>query len=1166
MTSTTYTGPNHGLQIGNNHGPVTAEFHQSYTTEDIDRFCLQDLCCPDSLVVKNRLKETKDKLLPQSFQWIFQDPQYQSWRNGADICLLWIKGGAGTGKTMMSIGLIEELSRARYESTVVTYSFCQNADSELNTLESIIKGLILQLINQQIDLRESLRRRWNTKNDRFNEDVTSWRTLWNILFEMLDRCDSSKIYMIVDALDECQDSGMADFLKLIVRNGLDYPAKIKWLLTSRPLDSAERALLAGHDQVQVSLDLNSKCVSQAVKAYISHKVAELSYRQRYGETLRREVETELSAKAEGTFLWVSLVCKRLESVRHDKALTIIQHLPPGLHPFYDRILNELSEGEPDDVHKCMRLLKAMMLAYRPLKVEEVPSLTGLTNEDNATKGLVNRCASFLRMQENNIEFVHQSARDYLAEKNGQSILNSYERFGHYEIVLGCLSHLSEWLQVNLIHLPRPDSTKESRKPLEDEKRRVELSCLDYAAIFWVQHLENIKRDTISYSGLFEKGAEDPLVLALVQDATRFLLRHYHTLTNWPLQIYSSAVIFSPESSVVRRKNMYKIPGWLRRIPPMENHWTFLIQTLARHSRQVRAMAFSPDGKHIVSGSDDKTIKLWDAMTGDLQKTLEGHSHQVTAVAFSPDGKYIVSGSDDETIKLWDTTTGVLQKTLVGHSHQVKAVAFSPDNKHIISSSDDQTIKLWDTITGDLQKTLEGHSHQVRAIAFSPDSKYIASGSDDKTIKLWDTITGDLQKTLEGHSHQVRAIAFSPDSKYIASGSNDKTIKLWDTMTGNLYNTLAGNSGWVNAVTFSPDGKHMASGSGDGAIKLWDATPAEHQMTLAGHSGRVIAVAFSLDGKHIASGSDDETIKLWDSITGDLQKTLVGHSGRVMAVAFSLDSKQIASCSGDGTIKLWDTTIGNLCKTLIGHSGWVIAIAFSPNGNYIASSSSDKTIKLWDTTTGNLQKTLVGHSGWVIAVAFSPDGKSIASGSDDETIKLWDTTTGNLQKTLVGHSGRVMALAFSLDGKHIASGSGDKTIKLWDAHRSVKASKYLGRTFSSRLKFRSWQEIRTSEPIFTLKFSPDNRYLATNLGPIRLDNNFAGTQNTSLKSLQDIYVKNQWICYGGMHFLRLPSDFVAQCCDVQGDQVTIGCQNGRVLRFEIDRSSLQSFLRGRSGHC
>ncbi|CAI7677693.1 unnamed protein product [Penicillium discolor] len=504
MTSANFHGGNHGAQIGYNYGSVTAEF-RAHNNEDIDRICLQKLRCPDSLAVKTHLKETKDRLRRESFEWVLQDPQYRSWRNGNDVCLLWIKGGAGKGKTMMSIGLIEALSQEQDKTAVVTYFFCQNANNELNTLESVIKGLILRLVSQRGELKESLRSRWDPKNDRFSKDVSSWRALWDILWEMLDRCDCLRVYVMVDALDECQDSGITDFLRLIIRNGLDQPTKIKWLLTSRPLEAAERTLLAGHEQMQVSLELNSDYISQSVQTYISYKVNELNLRNRYGEALGRKLKTELFAKAEGTFLWVSLVCKRLEDIRADKALATIQDLPPGLHLFYDRILNQLREGQPDDVHNYMRLLKAMMLVYRPLKIEEVPSVTGLSSGDDTIKLLVNHCASFVRIQGNNIEFVHQSARDYLAGENGLAILDSYGRFEHYNIVLGCLSHLSEQLKVNLLDLPRPDTTKEFAKSLISERHNILLSSLDYATTFWVQHLQKVPLRAIAQSRSIDEG-------------------------------------------------------------------------------------------------------------------------------------------------------------------------------------------------------------------------------------------------------------------------------------------------------------------------------------------------------------------------------------------------------------------------------------------------------------------------------------------------------------------------------------------------------------------------------------------------------------------------------------------------------------------------------------
>ena len=354
--------------------------HQNFTIDDIDRSCLRTLRCPNTLAVENRLKENRDKLLHKSVEWILQDLQYLRWRDADDVCLLWIKGGAGKGKTMMSIGLIERLSLPQDKSTVVTYFFCQNADYELKTLEATIKGLILQLVNQQKKLKESLRRRWDTENARFFEDVTSWRTLWDIFLEMLEYCKCQRVYVIVDALDECQDGGMADFLKRLVRTGLHRPSKIKWLLTSRPLDSAERELLAGSDQVLVSLELNSKRVSEAVKTYIAFKAGELDRRNAYGLTLRQNIQNELSNKAEDTYLWVSLVCRRLERVHRDEALITIQDLPPSLHSLYDQLFHQLSEGDSATVKGCMRLLKAILLAYRPLNIAEVGSVSGLSIE------------------------------------------------------------------------------------------------------------------------------------------------------------------------------------------------------------------------------------------------------------------------------------------------------------------------------------------------------------------------------------------------------------------------------------------------------------------------------------------------------------------------------------------------------------------------------------------------------------------------------------------------------------------------------------------------------------------------------------------------------------------------------------------------------------------
>ncbi|KAG8925324.1 hypothetical protein FRC01_010359, partial [Tulasnella sp. 417] len=492
--------------------------------------------------------------------------------------------------------------------------------------------------------------------------------------------------------------------------------------------------------------------------------------------------------------------------------------------------------------------------------------------------------------------------------------------------------------------------------------------------------------------------------------------------------------------------------------------------LCGHTSQVNAVAFSADGKFLVSGSSDTTIQLWDIKTrAPAGSPLQGHDSQVNAVAFSVDGEFLVSGSADTTIRLWNAKTGApIGKPLYGHTSQVNAVAFSADGRFLVSGSSDTTIQLWDAKTqAPVREPLQGHTSLVNSVAFSTDGKFLASGSSDTTIQLWDVKTGTpLGEPLQGHGSHVNAVAFSPDGKFLVSGSSDATIRLWDTEAqAPVGEPVQGHGSSVNAVAFSPDGTILVSGSSDTMIQLWDAkTRAPIGEPLQVHGRLVNTVACSPDGTLVASGSGSHfdigqsgnTICLWDAKTGaPVGHPLQHHLRPVNAIAFSPDGKLLVSGSSDTTIQIWDTKIrAPIGEPLQGHQSQVNTIAFSPDGTLLASGSgstllfnigpSDNTIRLWDPETGTpIGDSLQGHHKSVNAVAFSPNGKLLVSGSSDMTIRLWDTKTGApVEVPLQGHHRPVNAVAFSRGGKVLVSGSSDAMIRLWDAKTRAPLSELL----------------------------------------------------------------------------------------------------------------------------
>ncbi len=496
-----------------------------------------------------------------------------------------------------------------------------------------------------------------------------------------------------------------------------------------------------------------------------------------------------------------------------------------------------------------------------------------------------------------------------------------------------------------------------------------------------------------------------------------------------------------------------------------------LRTLRGHTGLVWSAAFSPDSKRIVTGSEDTTAKVWDALSGQEMLTLRGHTNSVLFAAFSPDGKRIVTASVDMTARVWDALTGSELLTLKGHSNRLVSASFSADGRRIVTGSYDGTtrvwdsesdrellnlqnrsepcsawspdgekiltgITLWDASSGRQLLTLEGHADgtdMINSATFSSDAKLIVTGSWDGTAKVWDAASGKVLRTL---NTLVTSACIASDGQLIATGHDDGATSLWDTMSGKELLVLRGHTARINSVQFSPDSKQIVTASFDHTAKVWSAARQQGFLSLIGHRMGMDLAAVSSDGHLLVTVESDsnQVAKVWELTSGQARLVLAGHYGFVSSVVFSPDSHLIATASSDGTCKVWNVADGREVQSFGAHSNYGIsyALGFSPDGKFIVTGGSGRKAKVWDVNTGQELLNLTGHASNICSVCFSPDGKRIVTGSKDHTARVWDAIGGSLILTLAEHNDWVHCVGYSPDGRFIVTGSRDATAIVWDA--------------------------------------------------------------------------------------------------------------------------------------
>jgi RNA polymerase sigma factor (sigma-70 family) len=465
----------------------------------------------------------------------------------------------------------------------------------------------------------------------------------------------------------------------------------------------------------------------------------------------------------------------------------------------------------------------------------------------------------------------------------------------------------------------------------------------------------------------------------------------------------------------------------------------------RHGVLVHALAYSPDGKRIVTAGVGRALVLWDAATGKELRVFPSLG-QPRGVAFSPDGKLIAT--PQRSGQLWDVATGKMVRELKNVGSGFESLAFAPDGKTLATANSDGSLHLWDPANGDEKRRIDCGQGYVNAVAYSPDGETLASGDGDGVIRLWDPATGKERQRFAAGKKAIRSIVFSPDGKHLAAGSGDDSLRLWDVATGRLVRTFAEKQVQYSPVAFSPDGKLLAAGYGDGTFRLWDVASGEEKRHWQAGIGQARGLAFSPDGKTLATTVLwDGCIRLWDVATGRERDSSEDHHGLIPQLRFAADKKTLISAGFDRTVLLWDAAAQTPRRMLKWTTDSFDGFALSPDGNTLAAGSHFKNneVWLWDVRTGKSSK-LPGipskDGGQRRAIAFSPDGRLVALGKYDEPIiHIWDVREGKEVRQIkdkeFGPLKRVqgLRLLFSPDSKTLACGilslGGGVTLRLWD---------------------------------------------------------------------------------------------------------------------------------------
>ncbi|KAM5527628.1 vegetative incompatibility protein HET-E-1 [Fusarium oxysporum f. sp. phaseoli] len=1109
------------------------------------------------------LANTREELLREIDRWI-DNPNSET--------IFWLNGMAGTGKSTIS----RTVARSRSKQGDLGASFFfKRGEMDRGNLAKFVPTVARRLawstpavalfIKGAVDADPVIVDR--AVKEQFNKLVRE--PLSKATATPLSR---PSVVIIVDALDECEnDADIKLLVKLFSSLRFAGTLRVRVLITSRP----ELPVRLGFCSIIGTYrDLILHKVPQSA---IEHDIAVFlrdeftSIRNSFNEVAEEELKLpvhwpgesnleKLTRAAVPLFIFAATLCRFVNDSclgSPDELLQSVLHLTDNGHAskldmtyspvLKQQVVNRTGRERCDIIESFRLVVGTIITLASPLSMRALALLLDVhINKVTTRLRVLHSVLEVPESLDSPVRLLHLSFRDYLVDSENRETVEFWvdEKLTHRKLARHCLRVMRGALCENICGLSFP-SGRRSAVGIWQLEERIPPE-LQYACTYWVHHqmkgdpesndgdevhdfltthflhwlevLSLLGRareclDSLQSMAVWLIGRRDPSLSKFIADAIRFLQANFSVVTEAPLQIYSSALIFAPSKSIARKTFEDNIPKWITILPKVRENWDACLSTLEGHS---------------------STVRIWNVEAGDCVRVLEGHSGEVNTVVFSHDSTKLASASSDKTVRIWNVETGDCVRVLEGYGELIGSMAFSHDSTKLALALEDKPTWLWYLKTGDYIEVLEDRSREVNTVVFSHDSTKLASASSDKTVRIWNVETGDCVQVLDSRSSEVHSVISSHDSTKTASVSHDRMIWIWNVEKGNCVQVLDSCSSDVSSVVFSHDSTKLAAATEYRMIRIWNAETGDCEQVLKGHSVWVWSVVFSHDSTKLASASGDKTVRIWNAETGDCVRVLEGHSGEVNTVVFSHDSTKLASASDDKTVRIWNAETVDCVQGLEGHSALIRSMAFSHDLTKLASASDDGTVRIWNVETGDCVQVLEGHYSRVNLVAFSHDSTKLASASDDQMIMVWSAETGKYMHDMVDHNSEVNLMVFSHDSTKLAAVR-DNCLWIWNIETG---------------RYKDALSLYTEGEVF-LSFTPDGHGIVTDLGVYTLTGDLVSRAEPPM-SLQPsdaptlVSQDGNWVTTAGMDLLWLPPECRDGRVVVSGSTVAVGCRSGRVV--------------------